>query len=178
MLARVVLTVAAISVLPACPSPSPPPPAPSASGTGVLVDPDGAPVAVAASYQGHVMVPDEELPPRVVRDRAAFDAFVSLIPKERIQKKQPAPPSDDPLLSSPPIDFSRQMLLVAFRTTTMYVHPELERPRMEGGKLVVDVAHPPLDDAAHPAAMHGVGTYCAIVVRAFDGEVEFRGPAK
>ncbi len=120
--------------------------------------------------------PPAAMPPRVIRDREGFERFVAMIPKKEISKTQPAPDSDDPLLSKPPINFATHMILVAFRTDTMYVHPVLEKPRRDGDKLVIDLVHPPLGDTAMMNAAHGIGTYGAVLMPGFAGEVEFRKP--
>ncbi len=81
--------------------------------------------------------------------------------------KQPAPPSDDPLLGEPEIDFSSATLVVGLRVDSMYVHPELSFSRLNGtSQLAVEVRYPPVGDTAMAAAMGGVGTYAAAVVSA------------
>ncbi len=48
-----------------------------------------------------------------IRDAKAWDQFVARIPKHRMQKKEPAPPSTDPLLKSCPVDFQHQFAVVS-----------------------------------------------------------------
>lgn len=133
----------------------------------------GSAVIVHKSFRGHVQHsgPSRTL---VIKNDEELAAFVSTIPKNRIQKKQPAPPSDDPLLGKPAIDFNKHMLLVALRGNTMYVHPTLDVPRLVGAQLVVDVTEPPLGDTRHAAAMQGIGTYAAILIDRHPGEITFK----
>jgi len=111
----------------------------------------------------------------MIRSASEWSDFVAMIPTEQISMKHPAPPSDDPLLTLPMVDFERQMLVVVFREETMYIPPTLDNPRLAGGKLLLDVGWPDLNDAAYAAAPSGVGSYCAVVLARFDGEVELLG---
>jgi hypothetical protein len=100
----------------------------------------------------------------VISDQAAYDAFVSRLPTSEITPTQPAPPSTDPYLKHPPIDFSRFTLVVAVRADSMYVPPRITEV-VFSDPPTVGVEHPPLGDAAFAAAQQGVGTYDAAVIR-------------
>lgn len=113
---------------------------------------------------GEVVVPA----PMFVRDAARYAELVALIPEKQIQKKQPAPPSDDPLLQKPEVDFEKHMIVAVFRADTMYVHPKLSNPRRKDGALVLDLEHPPLGETAHAAARADIGTYAAVLVSRAD----------
>jgi len=114
------------------------------------------------------------VPSRIIRDAAGFAEFVKMIPPTKITKRQPSPPSDDPLLKRPSIDWTKHMMIVAFRTDTMYLPPKVENPRLDRGKLVIDVRHPPLGDTANAAAVYGIGTYNAIIVERHGGDLAAR----
>jgi hypothetical protein len=142
----------------------------------------GESMKIVQEWRGRVQMPlsldgdQPALPPLVIGGAKALAEFVDLIPTARIQMRQPAPPSDDPLLSNPEIDFSHHQLLVAFRTDSMYVGPDLSNPRVKGDRLVVDVAWPPLGANAYAAARVDIGTYHAILVEKRAIEVDFLGP--
>lgn len=150
---------------------NPPPPPSRAECPGQ----SGTALKIHTRYRGRVFVrvPHTEMKPRVIESQAELDEFVADIPKEEITKKQPAPPSTDPLLAKVAIDFDKQMLLVAFRTTTMYVHPVFAVPRVAGDKIHARVVNPPRGDSAMAAARSDVGTYAAIVVDRHAGGVVF-----
>jgi hypothetical protein len=163
--------------LPSYGNPPPPPSQAECPGAGET----GATATVHHSYTGQVSLPSPapnepaaDLPMRVIRDAASFEQLVRMIPVTQITKRRPSPPSDDPLLERPDIDWSKHMMVVVFRANTMYVPPKLERPRQQNGKLVLELSHPPLGDTANAAAMMGIGTYCAIVIDRFDGDVALR----
>lgn len=163
------LLFAALLVAPTlagCASDPPPEPAPAPI-------PEG-PLTPRASYAGRIYLDNlgGGLSPRVIRSQADYERFVSAIPQRKIQKKQPAPASEDPLLGLPKVDFPREVLLVALRDS-MYVHPELGPITARSGDLEVRIVYPPLGDTAMAAAMHGVGVYAAAVVPAPTGEVRF-----
>ena len=48
-----------------------------------------------------------------VRDAEGWEQLVARIPKKRVQMKQPAPPSSDPLLQECPVDFEHQLAVVS-----------------------------------------------------------------
>ena len=111
--------------------------------------------------------------PQVITDQAGYDAFVANIPKKTITKKSPAPPSNDPLLKKPPIDFSKHVLVVAARGDTMYASPKIALA-VTGGKLVITVTHPP-DEGMGAQAM-GIGSYRAVLIDKPTMPVEFVEP--
>lgn len=140
--------------------------------------PAEATVTLHQTWKGRVHLPrGPDLTPRAehlaVRSPAEFDAFIGSIPTHRIQMKQPAPPSDEPLLKRPAIDFAKHTLLVAVRDD-MYVGPEISAVTRAGAGVVVDVALPDLGDAVHAARMEGVGTYHAVLVDRVEGDITWR----
>lgn len=155
---------------------NPPPPPSRAECPGQ----PGAAVSIHTRYRGRVLVgaslpgaDRQAMKPLVIKSQKELDAFVASIPDKEITKKQPSPPSTDPLLAGIEIDFDQRMLLVAFRTSTMYVHPVFAVPRVAGQTLHARVVNPPLGDSAMAAARSDVGTYAAIVIDKHDGEVAF-----
>ncbi len=131
---------------------------------------DGTMAREAGRWSGRVLLPAAvpggpvEATPLVIDTQEGFDAFLATLPTTKVQQKQPAPPSDDPLLLSPPtIDWSSQRLLVA-RRDDMYVGPVVQAVVERKGELVVAVDHPDAGDTREAARMAGVGSYEAIVV--------------
>lgn len=107
-----------------------------------------------------------------IRDDAAYDALVARLPARRVQKKQPAPPSTDPLRARPPIDFATHMLVVVIRSGTMSP-VAIARIERGGRGVTVRYAAAPDTPAARP---YDVGTYAAAVVPRIEGVLELRGP--
>ncbi len=123
-------------------------------------------ILLSASLPGE---PVQEPTPLVIRDQAAYTAFLERLPRYKIQKKAPAPPSDDPLLKRPHIDFSKQMLLVLIRADSMYVAPRLKEPAVDMDSRLVVLKHlPPLGDTQMHAARGDVGMYHAVLIKRFD----------
>lgn len=159
--------------------PPPPQAAPSTSSPADAEDPlpEGSPVKIHETYRGLYVYRPSSLPdllvagPRVIRDQATFEQFHAGLPKQRVQKRRPAPPSDDPLLTAPPFDYDQHMLLVAYRIDVMEPDIHFRDVRRVGDQLRVEVATPSPGD--HPAAARimDIGGYAAIVTDRFDGEV-------
>ena len=139
-------------------------------------------VEILAQWQGQVRVEtrwDGPVPVKdsgfvVVRDQAALDAFIERIPKRRVQKRQPAPPSKDPLLQDFSMDFDRYMLLVSIRSANMYAIAPIEGVVAGSGGCAVDISLPPLGETAIMATAMDIGTYFAVKVARCDGPVEPR----
>lgn len=109
-----------------------------------------------------------------IRTQAEYERFISYIPTRQLTKKQPAPPSQDPLLAKPRIDFSQHMLLVMFRDDSIVGPINLCGLSYTPTHLKIRVQLPPLGDKelgmARPT---DVGSYLAVLVPRFDGEVLF-----
>ena len=108
----------------------------------------------------------------VIRDDAAYDAFLARLPEQRVQMKQPAPPNDDPMLARPAIDFATDMLVVVIRAGTLE-RPGLARITADGGRVTVTHVSPPPPPAAMPS---GIGAYTAARVPRADGELALVAP--
>lgn len=106
-----------------------------------------------------------------IHNQAEYDAFVERIPKARIQMKQPAPPSQDPFLGKPEIDFRRRAL-VAVWSENVHIGCKITQTRREGGdlKVTADFDVPP--DYRNYAAPYGFGQYHVLEVPSFPGKAE------
>jgi hypothetical protein len=109
----------------------------------------------------------------IIRDEAAYQALIERIPRYQIGKSEPVPPSKDPLLRRPPLDFTREMLLVAIRGDSMYVPPRIENIESSAQTLRISVSYPPLGDAAYHAQPLEIGSYSAWRVPRNDLPVEW-----
>jgi len=126
-------------------------------------------VSLAAPGPGEDVAPSLTL---VIRSAEELAAFTSAIPKKRVQKRQPAPPSKDPLLADPQLDFATHSLIVIQRPS-MYVGPEIERVEARGTGAHVLYRLPPLGETVYAAAVMDMGTYAAVLVPRVEGEVSF-----
>jgi hypothetical protein len=130
---------------------------------------------ISQQWEGVIRIEDtagDAVTGLVIRDDAAYDAFIARLPEKRVQKRQPAPPSDDPMLARPAIDFATDMLVVVMRRDTLD-SPGLARIVLDGGRVVVTHASPPPAPAAMP---HGIGGYTAARVPRADGELALATP--
>ena len=138
-------------------------------------------VPVVASYDGRIRAMGFDRNFRkvtgptemIIKTQADYEAFVAKIPKRTISKTNPAPPSKDPLLQKPPIDFSKHMMLVAVRPDSMYVTPKLESVVADKDTLRVNILDPDLGETKFLNQMQGIGTYKAVVVPKHKGLVQF-----
>jgi hypothetical protein len=152
-----------------------PPAAPPTTGGAALeaFDP-------ARTYGGRIAVPPpDKVTSFVVHDDGAYDNLLERIPKNKIQKKRPADPSDDAILKRPAVDFSNEMIVVAV-CGTFYCEIDLKGYRVEGDTLTVIIEAPGEDPGlamgARPIGMNGedaYGNYAAAVVPAHAGDVVF-----
>ena len=138
-------------------------------------------LAILNSWAGLLSLPAEPgsftAPPQdelawVIRDQAAYDQFVGQIPTKRVQKRQPAPPSEDPLLKKPAVDFAKHMLLVVGRDD-MYVGPKIASVSRNDAGLAVVVELPDPGDSAMAARVLGMGRYHAVKVERVEGPVKW-----
>ena len=130
-------------------------------------------LTISATWSGAIDVDEGSgVVGEAIRDDAAYAALVARLPERRVQKKQPAPPSTDPLRARPAIDFATHMLVVITRSGTM---SPIEIARIEQSErgIVVRYAVTPDTPAARP---YEVGTYAAAVVPRRDGVLELLGP--
>lgn len=135
-------------------------------------------VSVINRYAGQIILgsPGIEAAPagRVILDQTGYQALLAALPERRIQMKQPAPPSDDPLLKRPEIDFTRHMLVVAVRRS-MFHGPKISRVSLlRGRELTVEILLVSPDGIMPMASRDDVGTYEAVVVPRAEEKAAFR----
>ncbi|MBC8348299.1 MAG: hypothetical protein O3A82_05795 [Verrucomicrobia bacterium] len=137
-------------------------------------------VPVVASYEGRIRATgfdhnfrDTGPTEMIIKTQTDYEAFLRKIPKQTISKTNPAPPSKDPLLQKPPIDFGKHMMLVAVRANSMYVTPKLESVVVDKDALLVHILDPDLGETRLLNQMQGIGTYRAVVVPKHDGPIQF-----
>lgn len=119
-------------------------------------------VAVAAepSYRGHIHIEEgAPLQTLVLSNDEELANFQKRLPKFRVSKKQPAPPSDDPLLK---LKTLAHPLAVIVRPANLSFHPELVRLRLRKGTLEV---HYRLPEEQAEARVYGMGTYTAVELK-------------
>ncbi|MCW5871594.1 MAG: hypothetical protein KIS61_30360, partial [Candidatus Eremiobacteraeota bacterium] len=104
-----------------------------------------------------------------IHTQAEYDAFVERIPKERIQMKQPAPPSQDPFLRQPRVNFQEHSL-VAVWTENVHIGCKITETRREGNDLKVKVDFEVPPDYRNYAAPYGFGQYHVLEVPSFPGK--------
>jgi hypothetical protein len=108
----------------------------------------------------------------VIRDEGSFLRFLDRIP-EKVMDCVPCPrPSDDPLLQRPDIDFENHMVLVIIsHDPNCFI--ELEIIGVEVTSKAMRVLCRYSEPGPVVPKIITYGTYCAVVVRRFDGEVVF-----
>ncbi len=108
----------------------------------------------------------------VLRDQKAYDAFIDRIPRTEISKTNPAPPSDDPLLKRPKIDFTENMAVVA---TSNFPHTRVKivqlRLQSDGESVHLQVERVTPEEAKYASVPNDVGRYHLVVVDRRNGEV-------
>lgn len=109
---------------------------------------------------------------RVIRTVQEYHAFIATIP-QRKGWLAALPPNLDPLREKPPLDFSRQMLLVVVGPDpAVHLHPKLERINRENGSLVVRYRLP--DRFGEEVRFPGhLGYYRSLLVRQSSLPVRF-----
>jgi hypothetical protein len=146
----------------------------------------GESLSLLARWRGPIHVDDDRgLAVLAITDDEAYDRLLARLPAQRVQMKQPAPPSDDPLRARPPIDFGVHMLVVVIRAGSL-APIEIAQVVRDGngngngdggggggGGVQVRFAAAPAPPAAQP---WGVGVYAAVLVARADGPLELVGP--
>jgi len=110
--------------------------------------------------------------PSTVKNDSEYDTFIAQIPEKRVQKRQPAPDSEDPMLKRPPVDFETQMLLVV-RSGSIYEFPKISEVLDTPAEREVIYTIPPVENLEMMAQPGGVGRYAAVLVAKTDGAVRF-----
>ena len=113
--------------------------------------------------------------PLVIKNKEDYEIFIAMIPEYKMTPITPAPPSDDPLLKKPHIDFDNHMMLVIFsHDTNMFISLKIEKVEIIGKKMIVTTWYEDPDPNAMVAKIIDYGFYYAVVVEAFDGEIVFK----
>ena len=141
----------------------------------------GTKVPVVVSYRGliYAMSYDRNFrevkgpTEHIIKTDAEYEAFLRKIPKRTITKTNPPPPSKDPLLKKPPIDFGKHMMLVAVRANSMYVTPQIESIVAGEDGLLFHILDIDLGETRFLNQMQGIGTYLAVVVPKHKGSIQF-----
>lgn len=115
---------------------------------------------------------------QVIREQAAYNAFVKHLPKNRISKRRGVP-SDDPLVKQSKIDFAKHALVVAV-CGSFYCKVNIKGYRIKGDAMTIVIETPPEPKENYmlqrPTAMNGVdvmGNYKALLVPAFTQKATF-----
>ena len=109
----------------------------------------------------------------LIRNQEEFENFVARIPKRAIQKKQPVPPSQDPLLLQKEFD-TKLMMLVSMRFDNNYAYAPFEKVEKTADGILALYSLPPLGETRMYASMSGVGTYHAVLISADSAKVLFQ----
>ena len=134
-------------------------------------------IQVITSYHGRVALDlTDQASGRsemIIRSQADYEGFVTKIPKRQITRTKPAPPSEDPLLKQPSIDFENSMMLVAIRSDSMYVTPEFKFITSDKNGLSARITDPELGDTKALNQQEGIGTYQAVIIPHHEGSIKF-----
>ena len=142
--------------------------------------PNHASIHFVQEFRGRIfsrkqLVPQNSIPEKntlTIRTQEEFDQFIARIPAKIIQKKQPAPPSEDPLRTQTHFD-SQYMMLVSMRFDNNYAYAPISKIEKSPEAIHVWYSVPPLGESAMYASMSGVGTYHAILIPAEETQVVF-----
>ena len=97
---------------------------------------------------------------RVLRDEKSYKSFISGLPKKTITKG-PGKPNPDPLLKSPNVDFTKDMVVLV-EYDFMWSTPKVKKVHEKDGKLWIQAEFKMPEAIMQHAG--GVGSYTAIVV--------------
>lgn len=126
-------------------------------------------VEVIATYNGVCsMAPTNpkdafgSMPNFPIYSQADFDNFVSRIPADLPSRNSTSPKNNDPLLKTPGINFSKNMVLVLFNPDTLTAKPKVGSIREDAITMWVEVEKP----ANSPGEWcpKGMGTYTVVVI--------------
>ena len=108
----------------------------------------------------------------VIRDDQSFHRFIAGIPQKLMIFGPSPPPSNDPLLQRPNIDFDKHMVLVIIsHEPNRFIHLDIVGIELTSNAMEVS-CHYSEPGPVVPKII-SVGAYCAVVTRRFDGEVVF-----
>jgi hypothetical protein len=102
-----------------------------------------------------------------------------MIPETEMTPISPAPPSDDPLLQKPEIDFEKQMILVIFsHDVNQFISLKIKKVEIINEKMIVTTWYETSNPDAIVSKIVDYGFYYAVVLNTFDGEIVFQEEEK
>ena len=108
----------------------------------------------------------------VIRDEQSFHRFIARIPGKVMDFVPSSPPSNDPLLQRPKIDFDRHMLLVIIsHEPNCFI--DLDIVGIELTSKTMEVLCRYSEPGPVVQKVISYGAYCAAVTCRFDGEIFF-----
>jgi len=108
----------------------------------------------------------------VIRDEQSFHRFIARIPEKVMDFVPSPPPSNDPLLLRPKIDFGKHMVLVVIsHEPNCFIDLDIVGIEPTSKAMEVHCHYSEPGPVMNKAI--GYGAYCAAVTRRFDGEVVF-----
>jgi hypothetical protein len=108
----------------------------------------------------------------VIRDEQSFHRFIARIPEKIMDLVPSPPPSKDPLLQRPNINFDKHMVLVIIsHEPNCFI--DLDIVRIELTSKAMEVLCQYSEPGPVVQKVISYGAYCAVVTRRFDGEVVF-----
>lgn len=126
---------------------------------------------LATDYHGYIRCDTRGW--QAIRSQAEYEAFLARIPTEKLAKKLPAPPSDDPLLQKPVIDFDKYALVAAW-SENVHVKSVVQKVVPSGEDLNVEISFDaPSDYKVYQAPSH-YGVYHLVRVNHFAGQLHAR----
>ncbi len=108
--------------------------------------------------------------PMLIQNQEDFDNLIGCIPTHRIQKRRGnPPPSDDPLLKRPEIDFTKHSMIAVFRMDIMDGDMIFEKITRDGNNLTAEVTWPPPGERLYAARPITIGGYTAVLIDECNG---------
>ena len=133
--------------------------------------PQGLPVAFikAPSADGLIRFHKEEC---VIRDEQNLDRFIARIPDKVMAFEPSPPPSSDPLLQRPAIEFDKHMVVaIISHEPNRFIDLNIVDVELTSKAMEVHCQYSEPGPAVPKVISYGA--YCAVVTRRFDGEVVF-----
>lgn len=127
------------------------------------------------SYEGYVSCEGRGW--QVLRTQKDYDDFVARVPTVVLQKRLPAPASNDPLLKKPGVDFEETFLFAVW-SHNVHVDAKVLNVQKVGVDLEVDLAFGAPSDYRAYAAPDGYGQYHLVAVPPFTGELKIESIQK
>ena len=108
----------------------------------------------------------------VIRDEQSFHRFIARIPEKVMDFVPSPPPSNDPLLQRPKINFAKHMVLVIIsHEPNCFIDLDIVVIEPTSKAMEVHCHYSEPGPAVNKVISYGA--YCAVVTRRFDGEVVF-----